>query len=201
MYPRNYKTLDKNMSEGITGAKLPVCSWISDVYTNWLTSHAIDIPLKLANDVFSIGMGGAKAYATGDVSGVTGGITAIGNTVSEIYQHSLAPLQAQGNTNVGDVMYAMGYITPQFYKMTIKSEYARIIDDYFSMFGYKINRVKVPNITGRTNWNYVKTIDCNFGGNIPQADMNIIRTMFNNGVTLWHNPSTMYNYANSNNIV
>lgn len=196
MYPKNYKTLAKNMSEGLTGAKLPVCSWISDIYTNWLTSHAIDIPLKLTNAVFSVG----TSIASDNINGGIGGINQIGNVVSEVYQHSLAPLQAQGNTNVGDVMYAMGYITPSFYKMSIKQEYARIIDDYFSMFGYKINRVKQPNITGRTNWNYVKTIDCNFTGNIPQEDLNIIRTMFNNGVTLWHNASTMYNYSNTNNI-
>ena len=69
------------------------------------------------------------------------------------------------------------------------------------MFGYKINRVKVPNITGRSNWNYVKTINCNFDGDIPQTDLNIIRAMFNNGTTLWHNANTMYDYNNSNNIV
>lgn len=68
-------------------------------------------------------------------------------------------------------------------------------------FGYKIARVKVPNVTGRQNWNYVKTIDCNFSGNIPQTDLDIIKNMFNSGVTLWHNPATMYNYNNTNNIV
>lgn len=68
-------------------------------------------------------------------------------------------------------------------------------------FGYKTNRVKVPNITGRQNWNYVKTIDCNCDGDIPETDLNIIRTMFNNGVTMWHNPSKIYDYSQSNNIV
>ena len=68
-------------------------------------------------------------------------------------------------------------------------------------FGYKIARVKIPNVTGRQNWNYVKTIDCNFSGNIPQTDLDIIKNMFNNGVTFWHNPATMYNYNNTNNIV
>ena len=69
------------------------------------------------------------------------------------------------------------------------------------MFGYKVNKLKVPNITGRENWNYVKTIDCNFDGNIPQAHLNIIKAMFNSGVTLWHNPNAMYNYNLSNNII
>ena len=69
------------------------------------------------------------------------------------------------------------------------------------MFGYKINNVKVPNITGRRNWNYVKTIDCNVDGDIPQTDLNIIKTMFNNGVTLWHNPNNIYNYSLDNSII
>ena len=203
MYPKNYKNVSANKSEGLTGAKIPVCSWTSDIYTNWLTSHAIDIPLKLANNILSIGTGMAKMGA-GDIKGAgetIGGLNGIMGQVSEIYQHSLAPYQAQGNTNVGDVMYAMGDITPTFYQMTIKKEYAEIIDKYFDMFGYKINLVKVPNITGRTNWNYVKTIDCNFEGDIPQTDLQIIKRIFNNGITLWHNPSTMLNYSNSNTIV
>ena len=85
--------------------------------------------------------------------------------------------------------------------MSIKSEYARQIDNYFTMFGYQINLVKLPNITGRTNWNYVKTINCNFDGDIPQRDLLIIRGMFNSGITLWHNPSVMYDYTQSNSIV
>lgn len=197
MYPKNYKNVTMNKSEGLTGAKLPVCSWTSDIYTNWLTSHAIDIPLKIAGSVLSLG----KGIATGDAMGAVGGLAQIGGTVSEIYQHSLAPYQAQGNTNVGDVMYAMGDITPAFYQMTIKKEYAEIIDKYFDMFGYKINLVKVPNITGRTNWNYVKTINCNFDGDIPQTDLQIVKRIFDNGITLWHNPSTMLNYSNTNSIV
>ena len=47
----------------------------------------------------------------------------------------------------------------------------------------------------------MKTIDCNFSGNIPEGDMRIIKSMFNNGITLWHNPSTIYNYDNDNSII
>ena len=111
------------------------------------------------------------------------------------------PNQAKGNTNGGDVTCSNEMMGFTAYQMSIRNEYAKIIDNYFNMFGYKINLVKVPNITGRSNWNYVKTIDCNFDGDIPQTDLNIIKTMFNNGVTLWHNPNSMYNYSNSNNIL
>ena len=85
--------------------------------------------------------------------------------------------------------------------MSIKAENARVIDEYFSTFGYKVARVKVPNVTGRTNWNYVKTIDANIHAYIPQKDCVEIKNMFNAGVTFWHNPSTFLDYSQSNNIV
>ena len=34
-----------------------------------------------------------------------------------------------------------------------------------------------------------------------QGKGNVIRTMFNNGVTMWHDPSKIYDYSQSNNIV
>ena len=87
------------------------------------------------------------------------------------------------------------------YRMGITSEYAKIIDDYFSAYGYKVNTIKVPNITGRTNWNYVKTIECNIHGFIPQKDCIEIKNMFNAGVTFWHDPSHFLDYSQSNTIV
>jgi len=109
--------------------------------------------------------------------------------------------QAQGNLNSGDINYSMQETTFTCYQMSIKQEFAQIIDKYFDMFGYKVNTIKAPNITGRTNWNYVKTIECNFEGDIPQQFLQIIKRIFNNGITLWHNPTTMFDYTQSNTIV
>ena len=68
------------------------------------------------------------------------------------------------------------------------------------MYGYKVNTVKTPNITGRTNWNYVKTIGANIEGDIPENDINELKTMFNNGITLWHKTNYYLDYSQSNNI-
>ena len=196
--PLFYKNININYGYGIMGGKIPVCSWNSDVFVNWLTQNGLNVAIDLATSVFSA-VGG---IATGNPAGAIGGVTGIFNSLHQIYQAEITPNQARGNTNSGDVNFSEsldGGFT--LYYMSIKPEYAKIIDDYFSMFGYKVNEVKMPNITGRTNWNYVKTIDCNFEGDIPQIDLNIIKTMFNNGITLWHNPSTMYNYSLTNNIV
>ena len=65
----------------------------------------------------------------------------------------------------------MNKMSPTYYKMTIKQEYARIIDNWFTMYGYKVNRLATPNIHKRSNWDYIKTIQVNLEGNIPEVDL------------------------------
>ena len=197
LIPQNYKNQTENNSEGLTSGKYPIGSFSNDLYTNWLTQNAVNIPLKITGSIISAGAG----VVTGNPIGVASGILGIASTIGEIYEHSLTPPQVEGNVNSGDVTFSSGLLKFTFYKMSIKAEMARVLDDFFSMFGYKVNSVKIPNITGRTNWNYVKTIDCNIHGYIPQKDCIEIKNMFNAGVTFWHNPSTFLDYSQSNTIV
>ena len=202
--PRNYKRTTENMSESLPGAKLPIGSWTGDVYTNWLTQNSINIASSIAGDVTSIGLGAgmmASGYTIGGAGNIASGITGIASTVGTIYQHSRIPNQVFGSVNSGDVVFAHSKATFSAYTRCIKAEYAAIVDQFFDMFGYKINRVKVPNIRSRTNWNYLKTIDCNIDGDIPQEDLETIKKACNKGITFWHNPANIYNYLLSNTIV
>lgn len=216
LIPQYYKVKNEliapeyNNEYGLTAGKYPIASWGNDAYTNWLTQNGVNIAgVKFNATEWGIMGGGLKTISglalsqagePGGLNMAVGGITDIFNTLQEDYRHSFNSMQASGNTNSGDVTYSSGNLTFTGYFMTIKSEYARIIDKYFSMYGYKVNSVKVPNITGRTNWNYVKTIDCNLEGNIPQDDLIELKSMFNRGITLWHNPSTFLDYSRTNNI-
>ena len=87
--------------------------------------------------------------------------------------------------------------------MSIKSEYAVVIDEYFSMFGYKVNRLKTPNITGRRYFNYVQvgSSDDVASGSIPQKYMKEINDAFRKGITIWHDHSKIGDYSVSNTIV
>ena len=206
--PVHYKgTNGNNYSESLPLPKFPICGWDTDVYTNWLTQNAVNIGVQVVSASTQIASGVGLTLATGGAGALTGsssilsGSTQIASLLGQVREHKMTSPQAEGNTNTGDISYSTGNTTITAYQMTIKQEYAKIIDDYFSMFGYKVNTVKVPNITGRANWNYIKTIDCNVDGDIPQTDLNIIKTMFNNGVTLWHNPNNMYNYSLDNSII
>lgn len=213
LYPINYKKYQNSslswknsqFNYGMVGSKYPTCSWLSDSYTNWLTENAINLGISSVSNISQIVAGGiATATGAGAGAGIpmlASGLAGITSQISSLYQHSLIPEQARGNTNSGDVTFASSMMGFVYYQMSIKSEYAKIIDDYFSMFGYKVNSLKKPNITGRRNWNYVKTIDANFDGAFPQADMQKIKNMFNSGITLWHNPTTIYDYSQDNSII
>lgn len=218
--PRNYKWTsatesEANLSEGFAGAKFPVCSWTTDSYTNWLTQNSIN---EKYNAIGRVGqtLAGATMMAAGGATmnptlflagtsmvgqGVGGAIGDISQDLKQREEHSVAPMELSGNASLGDVMYALNRSLPIFYKMNIKEEYAKTIDRYFDLFGYQVNDVKLPNITGRTNWNYVKTVNINLEGDIPEGDLQEIKNIFNNGVTIWHNPSTYLDYSQSNAIV
>lgn len=195
LVPKNYNGETNNYEEALVSGKFPVCSWNSDVYTNWITQNGLNIGLNVAGAT----IGGIASIVTGNPIGVASSALSIANTLGQIYEHSLIPPHNEGNINSGDVTFASGNLTFTLYQMSIKDEYAQIIDNYFTMYGYKTNRLKLPNLTNRSNFNYVKTIGCNIVGDIPQTDLQKIKDMFNNGVTLWHNSTTFLNYDVANN--
>lgn len=207
--PRYYNGVDINSLEGLTLGKYPTCAWNTDVYTNWLTQNAVNIPISIASAVVNAGVGAIGSIGTmgltplgvmGATGSVIGGVQSVLSTVGEIYQHSLIPPQAEGNINSGDVMFSSGCLTFTAYQMSIKKEYAMIIDEYFTMYGYKVNRVKVPSVGHRENFWYTKTIDVNIDGAIPNDDMQKIKDCYNRGITFWYNPSYIGNYNVSNEI-
>lgn len=216
LIPTDYKntTNTNGYIWSISGQKLPIISWNSDYYLNWQAkngwnsvSNSIDRMDSREKSMTAANEPKDILQATGDfISSVAGWIgnslNAITKTVSgQDYQASIVPDQAKGNANTGDLNYSMGKSCFTTYYMCCKREKIEIIDQYFSMYGYLVNSVKVPNISGRPNWNYVKTIGCNITGDIPQADLQEIKNMFNNGTTIWHNPSTFLDYSQNNNIV
>lgn len=198
--PVSYKKYVNNtevFEYGITGAKYPVCAWASDYYTNWITQNAVNVNLGVATSVLSAGINASYGNYIGAGSSLLSGV---GSVMSQIHHAQTVPDQAKGNTNSSDILIGWErYFTIDC--MSVRAEVARTIDDFFSMFGYKINRVKLPNITGRRNWNYVKTIGCYIEADIPQGDLQEIKDMFNNGITFWHNPNTFADYSQNNDII
>lgn len=210
MYPTNYNSpaTNENFYEGIDAPKLPVCSWTNDTYTNWLTQNSVNAPLNMIKNVGSIVTGGAITLATGGTGAVLGGgmmiagATGIFEQMKQKYEHSLAPETAKGGSNQGNLTYSM-YKTFSANRVSIRKEYAEIIDNYFTRFGYQTNRIKLPNQTGRTYFNYVKIGTAEIIGypndkGCPADAMDLINNIYRKGVTLWHLHDRIGNYTGNN---
>ena len=208
LYPNNYKknsTAGIGYSWGMPIGKYPQGSWRGDQYTNWLTQngvnilgHRVEAPKAQAIAGSIQAMVGA---ITGNADGIATGLGGMFGAVQEQYRHSMMPSTIGGQVNSGDVAFASDKMSPTYYKMTIKQEYARICDNWFTMYGYKVNRLATPNIHKRSNWDYIKCIDVNLEGNIPEKDLDSIRSLFNNGCTFWHTTTYYLDYRRTNSIL
>lgn len=206
IYPVNYNGSEHNYDEGFSLGKYPQLSWSVDLYTNWEVQNGVNIfGTPLTATEFGVYGGLTKSLlnaTSGNLTEATGQLGNVFGAMNEQYRHAMVPPTIGGNLNSGDVSAIAGYSAFQFQRCGIKREYAEIIDDYLSMFGYKVNRVGIPLEHSRQNWNYIKTNGANIeGDDIPQVAINELKQMFDNGVTLWHSASNIYNYSLSNNII
>lgn len=201
--PKNYKNMTNNYTTGLSAGKFPICDYVNDIFINWLTQNGVNYALSTVGNVGMI-VGGIATTVSGNPLGVgmaVGGVAGVANDMKEIYQKSFTPPQAEGDLGSAEISYACGDNTFEAHHFRIKEEYAKIIDDYFSTYGYKVNEIKVPNIHTRSNWNYIKTVDVNILGDIPQEDLQKIKQIFNTGCTFWHNPRTFLDYSQTNSII
>lgn len=82
----------------------------------------------------------------------------------------------------------------------ITGEYAEIVDQYFSRFGYATMKIKEPNRTGRPYWNYVKTKGCAITGSVPAEDARVICAIYDRGITFWNKDAEIGNFEQDNSV-
>lgn len=202
MYPHNYKGIEKNIDAGLSISGFPQCSLNTDTYKLWLAKNYPQHALSMATGVAQM-LAGGVSLAAGVSAPVGLGLVVSGahqmlSTINTHYAATREPNRATiGNVN-SNLLTASGFNKFDVYCRRIKRTYAESIDTYFHMFGYQTNKCKKPNLSSRPYFNYVKTIDVNIKGEIPNEDMALLKRIYNDGVTLWKPTATMYNYGVDN---
>lgn len=207
----NTETLSINM--------FPQCSWSTDGFQAWIVNTGIPYGLNVVGGaidaVTSTGFGGytggvipqkqqGKMSTDYNYQGMSGnGIGGLASGFLSTYYSALTVGQQdiiKGNYSCGGVNCAMG--KQQFYggRVSITHQYAEVIDNFFSMYGYTCMKIQTPNLRARPHWTYVKTRDCNLTGNVPALSKNNIKAVFNKGITFWKTPSEVGNYSLSNEV-
>ena len=175
----------------------PICSWNVDMYHAWV---AQSMPMVLG-EISKFGMASLGSLSSGNpIGSVASGLSSVSNILTQSIQASISADICKGTANNGNVNVSCG--TQNFYsgRVHVTEQYAKIIDDFFTMYGYQTNRVKTPNISARPHWNYIKTNDCVIEGSVPCDDMNKICSIFDGGITFWKKGSEVGDYSLDNSI-
>lgn len=217
IFPAHHKGGNNNLefkwikpNDGITFSNFPQVPWSSDYYETWYAQNgfgnSVQMDIGIGQSIGSFGFGlinlisgNPVGAGLGVVNGMGSLAQTIGNNLNEKHKADVTPNQAHGNSSNVNSLISHGVAGFYLNYKNISYQYAKIIDDYFSMFGYRVNRLGSINLRTRTNWNYIETANINITGNIPQTHLNAIKSMFNNGVTLWHNDN-VGNYSRANSI-
>lgn len=89
---------------------------------------------------------------------------------------------------------------------SIRARDAEAIDDFFTVYGYTCDKVKVPNTHVRTRFTYTKTQGCRIkpkvgGGGVAGYYMAKICSIFDSGITFWQKTATVGDYSGTNAIL
>ena len=141
-----------------------------------------------------------------EISATPTSILPVVDNVVEYATRKRTPNKGRGNLSSSGLPVVEGRIGFSMYSMGSKPEYIKMVDEYFSMFGYKICRLKIPNIKAaakselRPQWNYIKTTTCIIDNLNAPADVDEqLQNIYNSGITFWMNPNNVgkYNLDNS----
>lgn len=141
---------------------------------------------------------------------LVGDLINIGRNLINIHNAKIQPDSFNGSSsNLANVVSEMyGFYWCQ---RCIRADYARQLDDYFTMFGYKQNRIMTlhhnitpsdtnPNTSlhNRTRFTYIKTSNMDVKGAIPAEDKEIFCSIFNKGIRFWSDRNGIGNYVSTN---
>lgn len=181
-YPTNYKGSGDfatmgSLAESLNLKGWGVGSWTNDTWAQLVRNKAVDFGLDVANPV-------AIMSPLGYGYGVLKGIHEVNSVIAK---ENFIPKTTYGSSHSGGALASDGKLCFYGGRMRVTEQMAKVIDDYFSVYGYQTNRVKVPNTSSRLHWNYVKTANCELKTleAMPATAASKIKSIFNKGVTLW----------------
>lgn len=128
----------------------------------------------------------AGAIAEAGSSTLSNAMTQIATVLKAIKAPDSLSKQAQNPGGSTDYLYMVGHKAPVFVQRTITPYYAKIIDDYFTMYGYQINRIQLPNKLARNRFTFLKTVGAIIEAKFPAAMAQAIENIYNNGICFWY---------------
>ena len=77
-----------------------------------------------------------------------------------------------------------------WFKMSITEEEKQKVAMWFHIYGYNCQEMKVPNLKSRYYFNFIQ-MSANLRGRVDYEDLELIKKIYENGITIWHYRSDM----------
>lgn len=199
--PQNYLNESVNYDMGISITNFPACAFSNDAYQEWINNNQNATVTSTVTSAL-LGLGGGLASANPVVGLATAGAGIASNVANLVAKQQDIKNQSSsvsGAIQADCLLTGTNRFGYSFYRMSIKNEIAKVIDDYFDKFGYASHRLKTPNRKVRESWTYTKTVGASINGRVPNEDMLKICDIYDKGITFWVNGKTVGDYSVSNN--
>jgi hypothetical protein len=160
----------------------------SDAYKNYImqnkNSVTTGIALTLGGAALGLATGGAGMAVAAPA--VMTGLSSVAGEMAKRKDLQNVPdnVRSSGNNISFDIVDSNTKVRMVCFE--IDDDYKKVLGDYFALYGYKCNEVKVPNLKSRYYYNYIKTLNANITGNMSIDDLSRIKEIFDNGITFWH---------------
>ena len=205
MYPKTYKGIPDNYSQGVELTNFPFLPYPSSTFADWvaqggvysaITSGISGVNTAMNNMERATHLRAKYKKNMAQRNAMMSAVDSVSDSLISSVGRYVTSTNINGSIPNAGIMTALGKTGFRVSRNILREEYARIIDGYFTRFGYKVNELKKPNLFSRSKFNYIKTVDCKVTGNAPSIALESISAMFDNGVTLWHTPN-VHDYSNN----
>lgn len=206
--PTNYRIGGQNITphnQNISINAFPSGGWQGDAIAQWLANNGISTAVQTATSIGGAVAGLAMMSNPATMPlGVMAAVTSIGNTIGNLantksqLEHAANPCKGSSNNISGLIAIGQSALQPYLEGWCINAKIAKVIDDYFTKYGYAVKELKTPNITGRQNYNYIQVQGSVGKGDLPSEAMDKINEICNRGVHIWHNHANIGNFNVAN---
>ena len=195
IYIENYKGDSEGQLEGMISSSVQDLPLSSDAYTQYMATNKNQFQTageNLVGKAFLGVMSGINPFnliGTAVNTAMIGANVVMQNNERNAFRADLMDAPRNMKTMGANVPFAVlngkNQVDMTRWEMT---EYEKKrIGDFFAMYGYKQNKIFVPNTRSRYHYNYIKTYQANLRGmGIPKRHLEKLKEIYNNGITLWH---------------
>lgn len=203
LYPKNYNGIEHAFDYGIPLQSFASNMMNSETMDYYWGTHKNQIVMGTINQGVTGAMSGAMTGAA--LGSAIGGVGAIPGAIAGAFVGGVggagtsalsnyAQIQDIGNSasnyiGVGgtdNINVVSGFCGFHINVKTIRAECAKVIDNFFTKYGYKYGRLGTPPIDGKYTYKYIQTKGCNLkNSTLPTGAANLICQIHDKGVTYW----------------